>query len=137
MIRYLWVFRTRLIEDKMDKPSILIIDDDTDYLEILKLGLRAEFNIVTMGAKSCLNGETQCVYPSLILLDKHLGVYNPEDVINYIRKNDFLKYSPIFLISAGDSAGNLVKEYDLDGFMVKPNTFNDMRKMLYTALKES
>ena len=121
----------------MDKPSILIIDDDTDYLEILKLGLKKDFNILTVGAKSCLNGEIQSVYPSLILLDKHLCVYNAEDVINYIRRNDFLKSSPIFLISAGDSAGDLVREYELDGFMVKPNTFNDMRKMLYTALKES
>ena len=121
----------------MNKPSILIIDDDADYLEILKLGLGKEFNIQTMGAKSCLNGEIQSVCPSLILLDKHLGVYNAEDVIDYIRKDDFLKYSPIFLISAGDSAGDLVSEYDLDGFIVKPSTFNDMRKMLYNALKES
>ena len=121
----------------MDKPSILIIDDDIDYLEILKLGLGKEFNILTMGARNCLNGETQAVYPCLILLDKHLGSYHAEDVINYIRKNDFLKHSPIFLISAGESAGDLVSEYELDGFMVKPNTFNDMRKMLYTALKET
>lgn len=120
----------------MDKPSILIIDDDADYLEILKLGLRDEFDVLGMGAKSCLDGETQAVYPAVILLDKHLGVHSADDVISYIRTNDFLKCSPIFLISASDSPGNLVREYDLDGFLVKPNTFNDMRKLLYTVLKD-
>ena len=121
----------------MEKPSILIIDDDSDYLEILKLGLGKEFDLLTMGAKGCLTGEASSVCPSLILLDKHLGFYKAEDVILYIRKDDLLKHSPIFLISAGDSAGNLVRDYNLDGFLVKPNTFNDMRKMLYSALKES
>ncbi len=116
------------------KPTILIIDDDEDYLEILRLGLSNEFNILTIGSFHTLKKEIHEMRPSLILLDKHLGDTEAEDVIQYLRNLDFLKSVPIYLFSGSDTGSKMASSYGLDGFMVKPATFHEIRDMLRLRL---
>lgn len=116
------------------KPSILVIDDDEDYLDILKMGLSNEFKIQTIRDLQQLELELGGLYPDLILLDKNLGNIDPDDVIVTIRSFDRLKEVPILLMSGGDPGRKASSAPELEGFMVKPASFQEVRDRLWTTL---
>jgi|SRR5690606_40695606 len=117
------------------KPTVLIIDDDEDYLEILKMGLGNEFEILTIGSFHSLEKELQGMRPSLILLDKNLGDTQPEDVIVTIRGLESMKIVPILLMSGTDPGRRETSADELEGFMVKPASFQEVRDRLRATLK--
>lgn len=116
------------------KHSVLVIDDDQDYLEIVRLGLGGEFDILTIGDFQSLKAEIHGMKPSIIMLDKGLGEAKPEDVINYIQSLPSLKDIPVYLVSGIDTGKDLALEFDLEGFMVKPHSFQEMRDRLRSIL---
>ena len=116
------------------KPSILIIDDDEDYLDILKMGLSNEFKIQTIGNLQQLEIELRGLLPDLILLDKNLGNINPDEVIVTIRSFDSLKEVPILLMSGSDPGKRESSAPELEGFMVKPASFQEVRDRLWATL---
>lgn len=116
------------------RPSVLIIDDDHDYLEILKRGLKSEFDIITIENFESLKKESQAKPPSLIMLDKHLGTSKPEDVITYIQSQHFFQDVPIFMVSGNETGRKIAADFNLEGFMIKPASFQGIREMFYSAL---
>lgn len=116
------------------KHTVLIIDDDEDYLDILKMGLSNEFDILTIGNFQKLEKELQGMRPSLILLDKNLGDTKPEDVIVAIRGFDVMKDVPILLMSGSDPGRRESSADELDGFMIKPASFQEVRDRLRATL---
>jgi len=121
---------------EIKRDSVLIIDDDEDYLEILKRGLGKEFSIITIEGFRSLKEEIDGLRPSLIMLDHHLGETKPEEVLDFIKSQAFLKDVPIFLISGNDSGRKMAMDYNLNGFMVKPASLQGIRNMLYSALRQ-
>lgn len=116
------------------KPSILVIDDDEDYLDILKMGLSNEFNIQTIRDLQQLEQELGGLCPDLILLDKNLGNIDSDGVIVTIRSFDCLKEVPILLMSGSDPGRKASSAPELEGFMVKPASFQEVRDRLWTTL---
>ena len=116
------------------KPSILVIDDDEDYLDILKMGLSNEFKIQTIRDLQQLEQELGGLCPDLILLDKNLGNIDSDDIIVTIRSFDCLKEVPILLMSGSDPGRKASSAPELEGFMVKPASFQEVRDRLWTTL---
>lgn len=112
----------------------MIIDDDEDYLEILKIGLNSEFEILTIGSLQQIETELQGLRPALILLDKHLGAIKTEDVIEAIRSREALKTIPILLMSGSDTGRRASVNHELEGFMVKPASIQEVRDRLHATL---
>lgn len=117
-----------------DKPIVLIIDDDKDYLEILKLGLSNEFEILTIGNFQGLEKTLEGMRPSIVLLDKNLGETQPKDVIDTIRGLEPMKDIPILLMSGSDPGRKDSSADGLDGFMIKPASFQEVRDRLRSTL---
>ena len=122
---------------EIKRHSVLIIDDDRDYLEILRRGLGNEFEVLTISNFKSLRDEILGMRPSLIMLDKHLGETKPEDVINQIRSYDFLKDTPIFLVSGSDSGRKIASTYNLNGFMLKSANLEEVRNLIRSGLAQS
>ncbi|HLT06369.1 MAG TPA: response regulator [Cyclobacteriaceae bacterium] len=116
------------------KPTILVIDDDEDYLDILKLGLSNEFKILTIGNFHQLEQELQGLSPALILLDKNLGLSAPENIVSTIRSVDTLREVPIIMMSGIDQGKNEPSAEGIEGFMVKPSSFQEVRDRLRETL---
>lgn len=119
---------------KNKKPTVVIIDDDEDYLDILKMGLSNEFEIHTIGNMQRIECELKGLCPALILLDNNLGRIKPEDVIVTIRSFDDLKQVPIILMSGTDPGKRESSAPELDGFMLKPDSFQEVRNRLWATL---
>lgn len=116
------------------RPTVLVIDDDEDYLEILKLGLGNEFDVLTIANFDQLEADLQGIYPSLILVDKNLGHINPEEVIDTIRRFDSMKGVPVLLMSGSDMGSQESLVHKFEGFMMKPSSFQEVRERLRATL---
>lgn len=127
------VFKLNIMSESK-KPTVLIIDDDEDYLEILKMGLSNEFEVLTIGSFQRLETILEGMRPSLILLDKNLGDTTPEDVMNTLRSLEFMKKIPILLMSGSDSGRKEYADHELEGFMVKPASFQEVRDRIREVL---
>lgn len=115
-------------------PSVLFIDDDLDYLEILRRGLSDEFDIIAIESFPSLKEKIHGLRPSLVLLDFHLGHADPLEVIEYIKSLDFFQEIPLYLVSGSDTGRKAGFEKKVNGFIIKPSTFSGVREMLHVAL---
>lgn len=126
-----------LFMDHNTRPCVLFIDDDMDYLDIMKRGLSDEFDITTIDSFQKLKLKIHGLKPSIILLDLNLGNNKPPEVIEYIKSLDFLQDTPIYLVSGSDSGRRDEFQNQITGFMVKPATFSGVRDMLNAALTQA
>lgn len=126
-----------LFMDNNIKPSVLIIDDDLDYLEIIERGLSNDFDIIAIESFPKLKSRIHGYKPSIILLDLNFGNTRPVDVIDYIKSLEFLHNTPLYLVSGSDSGKRAGIENQVNGFMVKPATFSGVRDMLNAALTQA
>jgi DNA-binding response OmpR family regulator len=103
--------------------KIMIIEDDTDILDIMTYILTDQGYEVVSNGNSTILSEVNDHYPDLILLDNRL----PEGLGLEICKQYKQKWKaegkfacPIIIISADHELETLAGKYDADGFLEKP-----------------
>jgi two-component system OmpR family response regulator len=124
-----------------DKHTILLVDDDFIFLEMLKESLVDEdkYNIVGFqSGEECLNHLH--LNPEVIVLDYFLNSENPNaknglDILKEIKKRDS-KVKVIIL--SGQEDGNLVYDFvreNAANYVVKDdNAFDNIKKAIENAL---
>jgi DNA-binding NarL/FixJ family response regulator len=124
-----------------DKHTILLVDDDFIFLEMLKESLVDEdkYNIVGFqSGEECLNHLH--LKPDVIVLDYFLNSENPNaknglDILKEIKKRDS-KVKVIIL--SGQEDGNLVYDFvreNAANYVVKDdNAFDNIKKAIENAL---
>jgi len=124
-----------------DKSTILLVDDDFIFLEMLKESLVDEDKYNIVGFQSggeCLNHLH--LKPDIIVLDYFLNSENPNaknglDVLKEIKKRDS-KVKVIIL--SGQEDGNLVYDFvreNAANYVVKDdNAFDNIKKAIENAL---
>lgn len=108
-------------------PSILVVDDDTDFLEVMRLALTKEgyaVNVAHTGQEAL--AAMRVAVPDLVIMDIMMrGVLDGLRTAKEMRADSDLRSIPLLMISSiGQSgfAGLLPEEEDLpaDNFFVKP-----------------
>ena len=131
-------FRGNDLDDTLaPKPRILIVDDDADYVGMLKLILRqAGFDV--SGAHDYHSAVQKCseVQPDLILLDLMLpGVdgYGIFDVLHGLTR------APMIFISAAPRNDNLVRSLELgaEDYLTKPFNNSELVARIRKALRRA
>ena len=101
--------------------KIMIVDDSTDLLEVLKFFLEEKGYVVeTVTRKADLVPLIRSFSPDLILLDVYLQGEDGRDICNEFRKHEETKYLCVLMFSASAKALSNYKEYGADGFIEKP-----------------
>lgn len=121
----------------MNNNTILVIDDDPNICEVVKLYLSKEgFNIVTAlngneGIQSFKNHS-----PSLVVLDIMLPQMNGLDVCKEIRKES---NSPIIMLTAKDDVIDKIVGFEIgaDDYVVKPFEPKELVARVKAALRRS
>jgi CheY-like chemotaxis protein len=111
----------------MNKKNILVIEDDSSILEILKMALEFEGYEVTT-AKNGQEGLTrlaQIVKPDLILLDLMMPIMNGWEFREAIRKMPEFDQIPIVVCSAFMEKA---KNIECAAFVHKPIELDDLLK---------
>jgi DNA-binding response OmpR family regulator len=91
----------------MDKPKILIVDDDSDLRRALKIRLRANhFDTVQASDGYSAIAMAQKEQPNLIILDLGLPAGDGFAVLQRLRDSDSLSSIPVIVLTARDPQSN-------------------------------
>jgi DNA-binding response OmpR family regulator len=104
----------------MHKKKILIVDDEPEFLDIMKMRIEANnYEVITAatGKEALDSVDTQ--KPDAVILDILMPEIDGLDVLKKIRAKD--KELPIYIITAfsNEERFKLAKELDASGFIVK------------------
>jgi CheY-like chemotaxis protein len=118
----------------MTAPPIAVVDDDTDFLELMRLLLTEEgYNVVWLSESRKAYPSIRQLQPALVILDIRLE--HPEGgwkVLNLLRLDPTTKDIPVIVCTADavqlqtkteqlkkHHAAPLLKPFDLDDLLVK------------------
>lgn len=124
----------------MNKPKILIIDDDNDIRRALHIRLRAH-GFDTVFATDGLSATNIALKesPDLILLDLGLPAGDGFVVMERLQKNTRLSCIPVIVLTARESRGNEEKARAAGccAFFQKPADNDDLISAIEKALRQS
>lgn len=101
--------------------KVLLVDDDSDLLEMVALALTANQMIVTsMNNGNNILESLSDVLPQVILMDIFLGDLDGRELCRAIKNSEQFRNVPVILYSAGQISASSI-EYSLaDAFINKP-----------------
>ena len=98
--------------------KILVVDDDTDILEVVKIVLTSYgFEVETHSSGLGVPEIVTAFHPHLILLDINLPGKSGVEICKELKENTDI---PILLFSAHADKKSIVQEAMADGFIEKP-----------------
>ena len=103
------------------KKKLLLVDDEQDILEFLKVILEEEgYTVDTTDKDDFLEKLNIETLPDLILLDMLLSGKDGREIVKYLKMQEKTKHIPIILFSAHPSAQGFAKQAGADDFVAKP-----------------
>ncbi len=103
------------------KKKLLVVDDDEDILEFLKVILEDEgYTVITTDKDDYLEELQDDALPDLILLDLLLSGKDGREIVKYLKMNERTNHIPVIMFSAHPSARETTKQAGADDFVEKP-----------------
>jgi len=128
----------------MDKPNVLLIEDNADHAELIKRIIASSIHGTTIIHLS--DGEQavdylfrrgayqQLIYdnPKLILLDLRMPKIDGHEVLRTIKSNPTLCEIPVVILSSSHAHSDISKAYQLhaNSYLVKPGDFDTFKKLI-------
>jgi len=118
------------------RPRILIVDDDTDLLELLKDALHEEYDVDV--ASTALDAATRLAafQPDVILLDIRLPDLSGLQVCRHFQSYKKSRNVPILTMSAygGEIDPHEVRLSGADAFLPKPLRLSELKKRIHAMV---
>lgn len=122
------------------RVNILVIDDESDLVELLKYNLAKEgYNI-----EFAFNGFdglklAEIIKPNLVVLDIMLPDINGFEVCKRLKQNNFLSQIPIIFLSAKQEEIDKIIGFEAgaEDYMVKPFSVNELLARIRAVLKRT
>jgi DNA-binding response OmpR family regulator len=107
--------------------SILVVDDDEDIRELLKVFLEADGYCVKVAADGldALEQLQNSVRPSLILLDLMMPRMNGERFLKELRASPFAE-TAVIILSGNAAAKKKANEFNANCCLMKPVEFDEL-----------
>ena len=118
--------------------SFLIIDDDTDDIELFREALReVDDEIECQGesdAQHALDGllDGHSRYPNVIFLDVNMPSVTGWEVLEKLKKLDNTRHIPVVMYSTSSHTRDIDKSSQMgaDYFLVKPSVYSTLKNQL-------
>src|SRR5579885_2416984 len=116
--------------------KILVVDDDPDILDAVKLMLEyAQYEVEISEKAECVEKLRKGNLPSLILLDVLLSGKDGRELCKLLKSKKDTKHIPIIMISAHPNLKNSVKECGAQDFLAKPFEMDELLAKVAHLLK--
>jgi len=129
------------IQSGEDSPStVLVVDDDDNIIELIKLGLKYEgFQVVSTDTGSDGLTMAQRLKPALIILDIILPDLDGLEVCNRLRSNPLTSSIPILMLTAKDQVHDRVTglQKGADDYLAKPFNFDELVARIRAILRRT
>jgi len=118
----------------MKKKRIIIIEDDLNILEAMRMVLEDEgYDVV--GLSSGKNLKIDGSMPDLMLLDIFLPEVSGEEIALKLKSEAKTKKLPIILISGNNNLREIAKRTKADGYLEKPFELADVVRLVEKYLQ--
>lgn len=121
----------------MDKKKILVVDDDTDLLKMLKLRIEAEeFEFMSAQDGQEMLDLIKVKRPDVILLDLVLPKVDGYSALREMRAQDEFKDVPVIVLTAKEKkkVGDLFALENIAFFVEKPFEAADLLRKIRSVL---
>lgn len=116
--------------------KLLVVDDEQDILEFLKVILEEEgYTVVTSDKDDYLEGLDNDIPPDLILLDMLLSGKDGREIVKYLKLNEKTKHIPVIMFSAHPGAQEVTRQAGADDFVAKPFEIDQLLNKIAQHLK--
>lgn len=122
----------------MAKKKILVIDDEIELVELVKIRLEAGgYEVVT--ANSGLEGlsKASSELPDLIILDIAMADMDGYTALQKIRENDQIKHIPVVMLTAYAKMKSLFEMEGVSDYIVKPFDSQDFLMRITKVLEKA
>ncbi len=123
----------------MERFRVLAVDDDIDTLELIRMTLKDEFEILTLSNPMEIYEFMEIFEPDVLLLDIMMPKLNGFQIIELMSKNQNFKNIPIIVLSAKDSVREIKYGYKLGIklYLTKPFQTERLMKNVKMVLVEN
>ncbi len=101
---------------------VLVVDDTADTLELIRMTLQEEFDVMTLQNPMDIYELIDLFEPDLLILDVMMPKITGFQLVEMLQKNAVTKNLPVIILSAKDSAGEIRHGYKLGAslYLTKP-----------------
>jgi CheY-like chemotaxis protein len=103
----------------MEKPLVLIVEDDPTQNQIFRISLNNNFVVETFLDGDSAAARLDKVIPSLVLLDLNLPGKSGRELLTQIRADKRIANIPVILTTADEKQADMIYK-DVDLVLLKP-----------------
>jgi DNA-binding response OmpR family regulator len=111
---------------------ILLIDDDEDITEMIKIVLGDRYVVESQANHINIPAKLKAFAPDLILLDNSVGRSKAADIVIDLRGKDGYNIVPLVLFSAHADIAGIAAQINADAYLTKPFNLDE----LYTCIDQ-
>ncbi len=124
LIRFMKAHNIPLDGLQSGRTRVLIVDDESEIVEVLEKVLTEQANYEVRTAHSGFASGVECekFRPHVMLLDIHLGDIQGQEVLKLVRDNPDLQLTKVIAMSGKltDGQANQLLQNGFDGYLKKP-----------------
>ena len=123
-------------QQKVNRKTVLMIDDDMSYLKQINSFLQDKYNVVMINSAKLGMTYLMSNTPDVIILDYQMPLYNGATLLNMIQKNNS-NYIPVIILSGALNVDALKECYAYRPFayLAKPVTKETLIENIENSLK--
>ncbi len=111
--------------------SVLLIDDDTDLLEMVEMVLtNSSMRVETSTSGASLMSSVSELNPDIIVMDIYLGDSDGRNLCQRLKSSKEYSHIPVILYSAGVITPESILEAGADEFIPKPFRIDELIKKI-------
>lgn len=119
----------------MDTSTLLLVDDDKDWLHLMQRMLRlAGYPVYTSVNAEDLDKKIALTHPAVILLDIHMNGVNGEDICRKLKTDALTAEIPLLLVSSNDDIQQVAEKCGANGFIPKAVALVELKERLLPYL---
>jgi len=115
--------------------KVLVIDDDRDILELVKIILTSNgINVVISNKPETVKSLIKKNHPDILLMDISMGTHDGRKICKDLKTNPEFSSLPIVLFSANKIDPQSVNMSCADGFLQKPFDINSLINTIHSHM---
>jgi len=106
----------------VERRRVVAVDDDHDFLTVLRSMLAKEFEVTVLSDGEDLMGQLEAVQPDLLILDVRMPKPDGFELCRRVRSSGSFHSLPVLFLSASDTDGDFFQNMDSGGtaYLTKP-----------------
>ena len=110
-----------------EKLRILVVDDDNDILELVRMTLSPKYEVLTVDDPVTACDTLDIYEPDLVILDIMMPKVTGYQIIEFMKKNPKFSHVLVIFLSAKDTARDIKYGYKLGANLYLPKPFQPER----------